>query len=84
MRRARGLVLRLAFARRGAALAGGMLIAACAVLRFADFAWESALSDGVGLLLGATGAALLLAAAGGRRPDWVEPGRVEPGGGAAG
>ena len=73
LRRARGVVLRLAFDRRAAALVGGTLTAACAGLRTFDFAWESRLSDGAGWLLGATGEALLLAAAGGRRPDWIDP-----------
>lgn len=73
LRRARGVVLRLAFDRRGAALCGGVLTAVCAALRIFDFAWESRLSDGAGWLLGATGVALLLTAAGGRRPDWIDP-----------
>ena len=73
LRRARGLLLRLAFERRAAALAGGVLTAAWAGLRAFDFGWESRLSDGLGWLLGATGVALLLAAAGGRRPDWIDP-----------
>ena len=41
-------------------------------LRVFEFGWESGVSDGLGLLVGATGVALLLAAIGGRRPDWVE------------
>lgn len=73
LRRARGVVLRLAFDRRGAALSGGVLTAVCAALRVFDFAWESRLSDGAGWLLGATGVALLLTAAGGRRADWIDP-----------
>ena len=73
LRRARGLLLRVAFSRRAAAVAGTVLIGACAGLRLFDFGWESWLSDGFGLLLGASGAALLAAAASGRRPDWVDP-----------
>ncbi len=80
LRRVRGVVLRLAFDRRAAGLAGGILIAACAALRTFDFSWESRLSDGLGWLLGATGVALLLAAAGGRRPDWIDPAERQAGG----
>ena len=73
LRRARGLLLRVAFARRAAALAGVMLLAAFAVIRLYEFGWESWLTDGVSLVLGASGAALLLVAATGRRPDWIDP-----------
>ena len=73
LRRARGLLLRVVFARRAAAAAGGILVAVFASFRIFDFAWESWLSDGVALVLGALGAALLLAAATGRRPDWIDP-----------
>ena len=73
LRRARGRLLRVVFARRAAAAAGGIFVAVFAVLRIFDFAWESWLSDGVALVLGALGAALLLAAATGRRPDWIDP-----------
>ena len=37
-----------------------------------DFWWESWVSDGLGLVLGGTGAALFMTAIGGRRPDWIE------------
>jgi hypothetical protein len=30
-------------------------------------------TDGFGLVIGATGVAFLLAGIGGRRPDWIEP-----------
>lgn len=80
LRRARGLLLRVVFARRAAAAAGGILLAAFAALRSLEFAWESWLSDGVGLAAGALGAALLLAAATGRRPDWIDPDSASGGG----
>lgn len=72
IRRLRGLLLRLAF-NRPAALAAGLACAGGAVwLAAVDAPWESWVSDGLGLVAGATGAALVLAALGGRRPDWVE------------
>lgn len=72
-RRVRGALLRLAFDRRVAVAAGLALVAPAAWLRWADHGWESWLSDGLGLLCGATGAALVAFALGGRRPDWIDP-----------
>ena len=31
------------------------------------------MTDGLGLVVGATGVAFLLTGIGGRRPDWIEP-----------
>ena len=72
IRRLRGGLLRLAF-NRPAALVSGLVSAAGAVwLAAIDAPWESWVSDGIGLVAGATGAALILVALGGRRPDWEE------------
>ena len=73
MRRARGALLRVAFDRRVAAATGLALVAPAAWLRLADYPWEGWLSDGLGLLCGATGVALVAFALGGRRPDWIDP-----------
>ena len=73
LRRARGAFLRLALARPAAAAIGGVLAAGSAALLLFDLAWESWFTDGLGLILGATGIALLVAAFGGRRPDWIDP-----------
>lgn len=73
LRRARGALLRLAFDRRVAVAAGLALVTPAAWLRWADYGWEGWLSDGLGLLCGATGAALVAFALGGRRPDWIDP-----------
>jgi hypothetical protein len=35
--------------------------------------WETQETAGLGVVLGATGAALILAGLGGRRPDWIDP-----------
>ena len=73
LRRARGALLRLVFDRRVAAGSGLALLAPAACLRLADYRWESWVSDGLTLLCGATGAALVAFAVSGRRPDWIDP-----------
>ena len=73
LRRVRGALLRLVLDRLRAAIVGSLLTAAFVTQLAVEFTWESWLSDGLGLLLGATGVALLFAAAGGRRPDWIDP-----------
>jgi hypothetical protein len=73
-RRMRGWLLR-AVLRRSTAIALGTALALPAVwLWWGDYAWETWYTDGLALILGATGVALMLAGFGGRRPDWVEPG----------
>jgi hypothetical protein len=70
-RRARGFVLRLA-RRRGAAIFAGLVLAAPAVwLQFSEqfAAWWI---DGVCLIAGATGAALIWTGLVGARPDWID------------
>jgi hypothetical protein len=47
-----------------------MLLAPAVWLRIQDLSWENSVTDGLGLILGATGLAFILAGAGGRRPDW--------------
>ncbi len=71
-RRVRGAILRLAHAPISAAIAGSSFVSASAGLLLIEFTWESWVSDGVGLVLGGTGAALVLIAITGRRPDWTE------------
>ena len=72
IRRLRGAFLRLAFNRPAAFVAGLACAGGAVWLAAIDAPWESWVSDGVGLVAGATGAALILVALGGRRPDWVE------------
>jgi len=74
LKRLRGWFLRLAL-NRALSIALGVLLLAPAVWLYAvDYPWETPVSDGLQLVLGATGAALLFAGIGGRRPDWIEPG----------
>lgn len=73
LKRLRGSVLRFALKRPAAIALGLILLLPSAWLLIEDLAWESPVSDGIGLILGATGVAFLLAGIGGRRPDWIEP-----------
>lgn len=73
MRKLRGALLRLVLARWPAVIAGVAVAAPGVVLLAADYAWEAWYTDGLALILTASGAALLLAGLGGRRPDWIDP-----------
>ncbi len=73
MRRARGALLRL-IRNRPLALALGLALAAPGWLLIAyDFSWETWLTDGVSLVLLATGLALAVSAISGRKADWIDP-----------
>jgi hypothetical protein len=72
MKRLRGVLLRTVYARRAALAIGAALVALAAVIWAGDFAWETALTDGLALISGATGIAFLVAALQGRRGDWTE------------
>jgi hypothetical protein len=59
------------------AIVAGLLLAAPALwLMLTDHAWENAVSDGLALVAGATGIALVVAGLAGRRPDWEDPDRT--------
>lgn len=73
LKRLRGSVLRFALKRPAAITLGLILLGPSAWLWMKDLPWESPSTDGIGLILGATGVAFLLAGIGGRRPDWIEP-----------
>ena len=72
-KRLRGSLLRLVLKRTVAVVIGMTLLTPAAWLLFQDLPWETGITDGLGLIVGATGLALVLAGIGGRRPDWVEP-----------
>ena len=71
LRRARGALLRLVRRRLFAIIAGGMLVGPAAWLELSGrySAWWV---DGLSLVLGATGAAVLWTGITGVRPDWVD------------
>jgi hypothetical protein len=70
LKRLRGGVLRLALNRAFAIALGLSLMTPAVWLMIADLPWETPTTDGVGLIIGATGAAFVFAGIGGRRPDW--------------
>ena len=72
LKRLRGSLLRFVLRRPAAITLGLALIAPAAWLLLQDLPWESPVTDGLGLILGATGVAFLLAGIGGRRPDWID------------
>ena len=70
LRRVRGLILRLVRRRTAAVVAGLSLAAPAAWLEFGgrDVWW----ADGLGLVLGATGVALIWIGVAGVTPDWID------------
>jgi len=72
-RRLRGRLIRLVLNRTLSAVIGVLLLIPAVWLFVGNYSWETPVTDGLQLVLGATGAALVLAAIGGRRPDWIDP-----------
>ena len=73
LRRVRGWLLRAVLKRRTAVTLGTTLSAPALWLWVGDYVWETWYTDGLALVSGATGLALIVAGVGGRRPDWTEP-----------
>jgi len=71
LRRARGALLRLVRRRALAAALGLMLIAAAAWFEW-NGRYDAWWVDGLSLVIGATGAAILWTGLVGVRPDWID------------
>jgi hypothetical protein len=71
LRRARGVLLRLARRRSAALIAGALLVLPAAWIEWSGrvAAWWV---EGLGLVLGATGVAFLWVGMTGERPDWID------------
>jgi hypothetical protein len=72
LKRIRGFVLRLVLKRPAAIMIGIVLMTPSLWLLMRDLPWETPVTDGLGLVMGATGVAFLLTGIGGRRPDWID------------
>jgi hypothetical protein len=72
LKRARGWLLRLVLKRPVAIVLGLALVVPSAWLLMQDLPWETPVTEGLGLIFGATGVAFLAAGIGGRRPDWID------------
>jgi hypothetical protein len=73
LKRLRGTLLRFVLKRPAAITLGVALVAPSLWLLVQELPWETPATDGLGLVLGATGVAFLLTGIGGRRPDWIDP-----------
>ena len=72
LKRLRGSLLRFVLKRPAAITLGALFVAPSLWLMIEELPWESPVTDGLGLVFGATGVAFLLAGIGGRRPDWID------------
>ena len=77
LRRARGALLRVALRRTPALVCGLVLLVPATVIAVGDYGWESWVTDGLGLIGGATGAALFVTWLAGRRADWIDPDELD-------
>jgi len=72
LRRWRGALLRLALRKTMALSVGGACLVPGFLLLAGNYAWESGATDGLALLLVATGMALMWTGLTGRKPDWID------------
>ena len=73
-RRLRGLLIRIILNRPLSIALGIVFLAPAIWLWLGNYRWETPVTDGLGFVLGATGAALVFAGIGGRKPDWIDDG----------
>ena len=73
-RRLRGWLIRLILNRPLSSALGIIFLAPAIWLWLGNHRWETPIADGLGLVLGATGLALVIAGIGGRKPDWIDDG----------
>jgi len=73
-RRLRGLLIRIILNRPLSIALGIVFLAPAIWLWLGNYRWETPITDGLGLVLGATGTALVIAGVGGRKPDWIDKG----------
>ena len=71
LRRVRGLLLRLARRRAVAFVVGGAMVAVAGWFEFVS-RYDAWWIEGLSLIVGATGVALLLTGLTGVTPDWIE------------
>ncbi len=72
-KRVRGWLLRLVLKRAVAVVIGIALLTPALWIFVGNPSWANQETNGIGVVLGATGAAFILAGLGGRRPDWIDP-----------
>ncbi len=65
-------MLRLVRNRPAASVIGGLLLALAFIILAGDYPLYTWITDGIGLVMGATGVALVVGSFGGRRPDWID------------
>tara|TARA_B100001123_G_scaffold450362_1_gene620659 strand:+ start:1096 stop:1323 length:228 start_codon:yes stop_codon:yes gene_type:complete len=72
IRRLRGVLLRFTQRRLLATMSGIVIAAPGIILLFFDYIWETGVTDGLALIVLATGLSLVFIGLMGRQPDWVD------------
>jgi len=72
IRRLRGALLRFTQRRLLATISGIVISAPGIILLFFDYIWETGVTDGLALIVLATGLSLVFIGLMGRQPDWVD------------
>jgi len=72
IRRLRGALLRFTQRRLLATISGLAIASPGIILLFFDYIWETGVTDGLALIVLATGLSLVFIGLMGRQPDWVD------------